>query len=67
LSGMGRVRAMKITIEQYGNSVSAEIPDESTMERVIIALKGLAVAAGFHPETVDRELIPGDWGLYTDE
>lgn len=58
---------MKITIEQYGNSVSAEIPDESTMERVIIALKGLVVAAGFHPETADRELIPGDWGLYIDE
>ena len=58
---------MKIVIEQYGNSVSAEIPDESTLERVIIALKGLVVAAGFHPETADRELIPGDWGLYIDE
>ena len=64
---MGRVRAMKITIEQYGNSVSAEIPDESTMERVIIALKGLLVAAGYHPESADRELLVGEWGLYTDE
>lgn len=58
---------MKITIEQYGNSVSADIPDESTMERVIIALKGLLVAAGYHPESADRELMPGEWGLYTDE
>lgn len=58
---------MKITIEQYGNSVSADIADEGDFERFIIAIKGLAVAAGFHPETVDRELIPGDWGLYTDE
>lgn len=58
---------MKIVIEQYGNSVSAEIPDESTMERVIIALKGLLVAAGYHPESADRELLVGEWGLYTDE
>ena len=58
---------MKITIEQYGNSVSADIADEGDFERFIIAIKGLAVAAGFHPETVDRELITGDWGLYTDE
>ena len=58
---------MKITIEQYRNSVSAEIPDESTFDRVIIALKGLVVAAGYHPETADRELIPGDWGLANDE
>lgn len=66
---MGRagLRVMKITIEQYGNSVSAEIADESDFERFIIALKGLVVAAGYHPETADRELIPGDWGLYTDE
>lgn len=58
---------MKITIEQYGNSVSADIPDESDLERVIIALKGLVVAAGYHPTTADLELIPGDWGLATDE
>ena len=58
---------MKITIEQFGNSVSADIADESDFERVIVALKGLLVAAGFHPETADRELIPGDWGLYIDE
>ena len=58
---------MKIVIEQYGSSVSADIPDESDIERVIIALKGLVVAAGFHPETADRELIPGDWGLYIHE
>ena len=58
---------MKITIEQYGNSVSADIPDESDLGRVIIALKGLVVAAGYHPTTADLELIPGDWGLATDE
>lgn len=58
---------MKITIEHYGISVSAEIADQSDFERVIVALKGLLVAAGFHPETADRELIPGDWGLYIDE
>lgn len=58
---------MKITIEQYGNSVSADIPDESDLERVIIALKGLLVASGFHPSTADRELLIGEWGLYIDE
>lgn len=58
---------MKIVIEQYGNSVIADIPDESDIDRVIIALKGLLVASGFHPESADRELLIGEWGLYTDE
>ena len=58
---------MKITIEQFGASVSAEIPDDSDLERVIIALKGLVVAAGFHPISADTELLIGDWGFVCDE
>jgi len=54
---------MEISIKQYGNIVSAEIPEGSDLDRVMIALKGLVVAAGFHPVNADQEMLVNDWGV----
>ena len=54
---------MELSIKQYGNIVRAEIPEGSDLKRVMIALKGLVVAAGFHPVNVDQEVMVDDWAL----
>lgn len=54
---------MKISIEQYGNEVSASIPEDSSLDRIMIALKGLVVAAGFHPVNADQHMLPDEWGI----
>ena len=54
---------MKITIENLGANFSADIADDCTLDHVLIALKGLLVAAGFHPVNVDQEIIPNDWAI----
>ena len=45
---------MKITIENLGAEFSSDIADDCTLDQVLIAMKGLLVAAGFHPVTVDQ-------------
>jgi hypothetical protein len=54
---------MKISINNLGAEFSANIADDCTLEQVMIALKGLLVAAGFHPVSVDNEVIPNDWAI----
>ena len=54
---------MEISIKQYGNEVSASIPEGSSLDRIMIALKGLVVAAGFHPVNADQHMLPDDWGI----
>ena len=54
---------MKITIENLGAEFSADIADDCALDQVLITVKGLLVAAGFHPVTVDQEIIPNDWAI----
>lgn len=54
---------MKITITNYDATFSADILNEADLGQVLIALKGLLVASGFHPVNVDQELIPNDWAI----
>lgn len=54
---------MEISIKQYGNVVSASIPEDSSLDRIMIALKGLVVASGFHPVNADQEMLINGWGI----
>ena len=45
---------MKITIEAYGNKFVGELSEGSDIQEVTSAVKGLLVAAGYHPVTVDE-------------
>lgn len=54
---------MKISITNRDATFSADILDDAQLEQVLIALKGLLVASGFHPVTVDQEIIPDDWAI----
>lgn len=54
---------MEISIKQYGNMVTASIPEGSSLDRIMIALKGLVVAAGFHPVNADQEMLIDEWGI----
>lgn len=58
---------MKIAITNYESEFSAEIPDASTLEELLSEIKGLLVAVGFHPISVDQHILPNEWGLDEDE
>ena len=50
---------MKITINAYKDSVTWESEaDDVDLEEVIHQIKGLLVAAGFHPKKVDEYFTP---------
>ena len=49
---------MKISIEQYKNTVTWEGECDSSLSEVINQLKGLLVAAGYHPHNVDEAFTP---------
>jgi hypothetical protein len=44
---------MKITIRTYDIEVSTELPNDSGIEDVIQALRGMLLTAGFHINTID--------------
>ena len=44
---------MKITIEGSDHSASVTISDGSTIDELVVYLKGVLIAYGFHPENVD--------------
>lgn len=45
---------MKITIESHNTTLSADVPDDSTMNDIAVVLRGLFIGSGFTPETVDE-------------
>ena len=47
---------LKITFEYPDREFSASIHEDSAMPEVVVALKGLLLAAGFHPDTVEDYL-----------
>ena len=49
---------MKITIRSYDTEVSVEMPNESVIEDVIQALRGMLLASSFDIELVDRFIDP---------
>ena len=58
---------MKIAITNYGRDYSVEIEEGADIGDTMDALKGLLVAVGFHPATVDQYILPNEWGLDEDE
>ena len=49
---------MKITIRSYDTEVSVEMPNDSGIEDVIQALRGMLLASSFNIELVDRFIDP---------
>lgn len=48
---------MKISITQHGTTCSVETQhDELTIDEVVEHIKGLLVASGYHPESVDNHI-----------
>lgn len=45
---------MKITIRSYDTEVSVEMPNDSGIEDVIQALRGMLLASSFDIELIDR-------------
>lgn len=58
---------MKIVITSYDSEFRAEIPDASTLEELLSAIKGLIVTAGFPPTLADQHILRNGWGLDEDE
>ena len=44
---------MKITIEHHNSTVTSETSDGDDIFEVVMHIKSLLVAAGFHPKTVE--------------
>jgi len=49
---------MKITIRSYDTEVSVEMPNDSGIEDVIQALRGMLLGVGFHIKTIDSFIDP---------
>jgi hypothetical protein len=49
---------MKITIKSYDTEVSVEMPNDSGIEDVIQALRGMLLGVGFHINTIDSFIDP---------
>ena len=49
---------MKITIEAHGSKFTGELSAGCDIQEVTSAVKGLLVAAGYHPVTVDEMYDP---------
>jgi len=49
---------MKITIRSYDTEVSVEMPNDSGIEDVIQALRGMLLGVGFHIETINSYIDP---------
>lgn len=49
---------MKITIRSYDTEVSVEMPNDSGIEDVIQALRGMLLGVGFHINTIDSFIDP---------
>ena len=47
---------MKIQVTHYNKTYTAEGPDDGDIVSVLEDFKGLLVACGFHPRTVDSHL-----------
>jgi len=45
---------MKITIRSYDTEVSVEMPNDSGIEDIIQAIRGMLLTANFHIELIDR-------------
>ena len=52
---------MKISIEQYEGRFEVVLPDDSNIADVVMHIKGLLVATGFHPENVDEYIDGNKW------
>jgi hypothetical protein len=49
---------MKITIRSYDTEVSVEMPNDSGIEDVIQALRGMLLGVGFHIKTINSYIDP---------
>jgi hypothetical protein len=49
---------MKITIRSYDTEVSVEMPNDSGIEGVIQALRGMLLGVGFQIETINSYIDP---------
>ena len=49
---------MKITIRSYDTEVSVEMPNDSGIEDVIQALRGMLLASSFDVKLIDRFIDP---------
>ena len=57
---------MKITIESHGSVFTGELNEGCDIHDVTIAVKGLLVASGYHPVTVDEiydPLMTDSWNI----
>jgi hypothetical protein len=59
---------MKIAITHYGNKhIWKAEHDEQELEEVIQQIKGLLVAVGFHPSSVDEQFSPDTFEWFPEE
>ena len=58
---------MKISIQHYNTTVTTETSDDGDIVEVIQHIKGLLVACGFHPHTVDQHLDLDDFNWFNEE
>lgn len=58
---------MKISIQQYKNTVTWEGECDSCLDDVINQIKGLLVAGGYHPSCVDRAFAPDEFEWFPQE
>lgn len=58
---------MKIQLTHYGKTYTAEGPDDGDIVSVLEDFKGLLVACGFHPRTVDSHFPHMCSAWWTDE
>jgi hypothetical protein len=49
---------MKITIRSYDTEVSVEMPNDSGIEDVVQALRGMLLGVGYHIETINSYIDP---------
>ena len=58
---------MKISIQQYKNTVTWEGECDSCLDEVINQIKGLLVAAGYHPSSVDEAFASDEFEWFPQE
>ena len=58
---------MKISIQQYKNAVTWEGECDSCLDEVISQIKGLLVAAGYHPHSVENAFSPNEFEWFPQE
>jgi len=58
---------MKISIQQYKSTVTWEGECDSCLNEVVNQIKGLLVAAGYHPHSVDNAFTPDEFEWFPRE